>query len=213
HEAPACFPESLPWPRIAQVNVGCVAKPVVLERIGAEVQGSGSSRLYVAKTAARFEAMTNSYEDPSRLGVDRWLAMIAAYKLVQGAFCVVDCGTAITLDFVEADGRHLGGYILPGFELQRQALHLGTHAVKVPPGRLPALTPGASTADCVLHGVYALLCRGLEGMLRERLGQGAFQIIYTGGDAPRLRDEIKLPSMLEPDLGLDGLRILAEAER
>ncbi len=213
HEAPNYFPATLPWQQIAQVNVGCVAKPTVIERIRVEVQQAGVPQLFVATTAARFEQLINAYQDPSKLGVDRWLAMIAAYRQVQSAFCVVDCGTAVTVDFVAADGRHAGGYIVPGFELQRQALHLGTHAVKVPHGRLPELTPGTSTADCVLHGVYALLRHGLEGMLRERFRQQAFQIFYTGGDASRLRDEIELPSRLEPDLVLDGLRILAEAER
>src|SRR5262249_33712335 len=63
-----------------------------------------------------------AYADPSRLGVDRWIAVLAAHHLATGAACVIDAGTAATFDAVDAQGRHLGGLIMPGPQLLASAL-------------------------------------------------------------------------------------------
>jgi type III pantothenate kinase len=64
----------------------------------------------------------NAYHEPRKLGADRWAALIGARHLVKGPACVIDCGTAITIDALAADGRHLGGLIIPGLALMAQAL-------------------------------------------------------------------------------------------
>src|SRR5699024_1677202 len=66
------------------------------------------------------------YRYPERLGADRWAAAVGAYAASKKAVCVVDCGSAITFDAVDSAGRHLGGLIVPGWNLMRSALHLGT---------------------------------------------------------------------------------------
>ena len=64
----------------------------------------------------------NAYAEPETLGVDRWAALIGAHHQIRGAVCIVDCGTAITLDLLLADGQHRGGLILPGIEMLKRAL-------------------------------------------------------------------------------------------
>ncbi|MDP1069535.1 type III pantothenate kinase, partial [Klebsiella pneumoniae] len=66
-----------------------------------------------------------------RMGVDRWLAMLAAWQRVGQSCWVVDCGSAITLDLLDAEGRHQGGYILPGLRLMQQSLLGNTAEVRV----------------------------------------------------------------------------------
>ena len=78
------------------------------------------------KTQSLQCSVSNSYDVVENMGVDRWLAMIAAYhsplRGSQEAVCVVDCGTAITLDVVGSDGKHLGGLIMPGFQTMYKSL-------------------------------------------------------------------------------------------
>ena len=64
----------------------------------------------------------NGYREPSSLGVDRWMVVLAAYHRCSGTALVIDLGTAITLDYIRSDGQHLGGYIVPGTHLSQRAL-------------------------------------------------------------------------------------------
>ena len=73
--------------------------------------------------------LTNGYAEPHRLGVDRWAAMLGAREIQSGALCVIDCGTATTVDVIRADGLHLGGAILPGMYTMRRALGKFTAAL------------------------------------------------------------------------------------
>lgn len=72
----------------------------------------------------------NGYADYQRLGMDRWLAIIGAYQLARGACLVLDLGTAITADYVNAAGEHLGGYICPGLPLMRGLLRTHTQRIR-----------------------------------------------------------------------------------
>ena len=82
------------------------------------------------KSPARQGGLRNSYADPQALGVDRWLAMVAARQTREGAFAVVDCGTAITVDAVSSDGDFLGGVISAGPATSLRAL---TNSVNIAP--------------------------------------------------------------------------------
>jgi type III pantothenate kinase len=65
-----------------------------------------------------FQGLTNGYLDPKLLGADRWLALIGAWTLARSALCVVDAGTAVKVDSVDANGQHLGGLIVPGIHMR-----------------------------------------------------------------------------------------------
>src|SRR5690606_18274094 len=81
------------------------------------------------RTAAETCGVRCAYADPARLGVDRWLAVVAAYRDPGGPAVVFDCGTAITVDAVTTAGEHLGGLIIPGIQLMRRALYGSTAGI------------------------------------------------------------------------------------
>ena len=78
------------------------------------------------RTGERAAGVTNGYTVPGQLGVDRWAAIVAAWHEQQTAVLVIDCGTAITIDYVDAGGRHRGGLIAPGLGTMRQSLSQNT---------------------------------------------------------------------------------------
>lgn len=92
---------------------------------------SGTLQIDVQQAApsARLGGVVNGYVDYSRLGLDRWLAIVGAFQMKPGAMLVLDLGTAITVDFVDGHGMHLGGYICPGASLLRQQLHSHTRRI------------------------------------------------------------------------------------
>jgi type III pantothenate kinase len=151
--------------------------------------------------------LRSGYREPLRLGVDRWLAMLAAFSTAQAACCILDCGTTITLDVVRADGQHLGGYIVPGLMLMREALAARSPAL-VNPALLPATAPGQDTAEAIAHGSLAMalgFVRDQQRLLQQQLG--AVRWYCCGGDAPLLLPQLDWDCRLEPDLVLDGLRL------
>ncbi|CAD5108854.1 pantothenate kinase [Zestomonas carbonaria] len=154
----------------------------------------------------------NGYEDYRRLGLDRWLALVGAYHQARGACLVIDLGTAVTSDFVAADGGHLGGFICPGMPLMRNQLRTHTRRIRYDDAAaeeaLHSLTPGRSTVEAVERGC-SLMLRGfvqtqLE-MAQEYWGAD-FQTFLTGGDAALV--EGMLPdARVVPDLIFVGLAI------
>jgi type III pantothenate kinase len=148
----------------------------------------------------------NGYEDAARLGVDRWLALVAAYAQTHAACCIVDCGTTITVDLVAEDGRHLGGYIVPGLHLMRDALAARSKALSTAQIPWEAAIPGTSTLAAVHNGILAMAL----GFLRDLHYQDAqagrtVEWFLTGGDAPSLAAHLDWSCRLIPDLVMDGL--------
>ncbi len=161
----------------------------------------------VAETTAHCAGVSNSYAEPQRMGVDRWLAMLAAYN-TQGACCVVDCGSAITVDFVDQAGQHLGGYIMPGAYLLKTGLMANTRRIGAPLTALDwrGMNPGRSTDEAVDHGLALMLdalAARVVASCAEQLGQQA-SLLITGGDAENFQRAAG-QGKLEPDLVLDGL--------
>ncbi len=158
-----------------------------------------------------------AYADPSRMGSDRWVALIAGFRLAAGAACVIDAGTAVTLDAVDSRGRHLGGLILAGPRLIATALDRQTSGIGETRGRYRpvrgAAVLGTSTDEAVARG--AML--GLSGALDRAVSAMAAELedrpaIYlTGGDARRLSSWLETRCEYRPHLVLEGLGSIAGA--
>jgi len=152
----------------------------------------------------------NSYDHPSRLGVDRWVAVIGARHrvLAQGAArpaLVVMVGTAVTVDAIDANGRFLGGLILPGFGLMLKALEMGTAGLKAPTGE--AVEFPTNTSDALMSGGTDAIAGAIERMhrkLQTRTGLSPV-LIMSGGAAVKLAPVIELPFELVDTLIFDGL--------
>lgn len=144
--------------------------------------------------------------DNSRLGVDRWLAVLAAWHHFKSACIVVDAGTAFTVDLVTAAGRHSGGYIVPGYRSMLDTLWCNTSGVKAEPAEdVIDLAPGLSTNDAVNRGVVQMYL-GLIERTRAAM-QDIPVLVLAGGDASLLRPHLG-ESRHCPDLVFDGLNIV-----
>jgi type III pantothenate kinase len=124
----------------------------------------------------------NSYANVQKMGVDRWLAMICAAEKTKKAFFVMDVGTAITVDFV-VDGQHLGGWIVPGFNVMRDALVASTKKVFANDEIPTSFGVGTDTEECVATGchaaVYGVYLSAVDYISSK---QTEFDIILGGGD-------------------------------
>jgi type III pantothenate kinase len=171
---------------------------------------------FVAVQKEQF-GVTCAYTDPSRLGIDRWIAVLAAHHLASGAACVIDAGTAATFDAVDARGRHLGGLIMPGPQLLASALDLHTSdigatlAARSAPRGLDLL--GKNTDAAVGNGALLALAGALDravDAVETALVERA-TVYLTGGDAPVLRGWLETEVELRADLVLEGLALFSDA--
>ncbi|GAB1262935.1 type III pantothenate kinase [Aurantivibrio plasticivorans] len=191
---------------IRRVRVGCVAGADRLNEISALSSKNWGCEVEVAKVQPLCAGVEQGYVEPAKLGVDRWLAVLAAYNESRSCCVVVSCGTAITVDLVDAQGIHLGGYIVPGFELMRQALFSGTHAVQVPPAaEIAELKPGATTLEAVSQGCLQMVL-GLVSSAKSQLGDTHVTTFLSGGDASKVLPHLNSDGvLLREQLVLDGL--------
>ncbi len=193
--------------RVLVSNVGGAAVGAAVARVARSYWGLEPE---LAATRANCLGVRVAYPDPSRLGVDRWLALLEAHRRARRATVIVDAGTAVTFDLLLKDGRHLGGLILPGIEMMRDSLLAGTHIPRVeaePAGEPWAADTGAAVAAGSLHAIAALI-----GRLHDRLERQAGEppdVLLTGGDAARVSGALEPPFETVPDLVLRGLILLA----
>ena len=151
-------------------------------------------------------------DNPNEVGADRLLNGLAAHQKFGGPLVVVDFGTATTFDVVDRDGAYLGGVIAPGINLSLEALHQAAARLpRIGIGRPQAMI-GRNTVAAMQSGIYwgyVGLVEGLVARITAEHGSG-LKCIATGGLAPLLAEGTHVIQHIEPDLTLDGLRMLAE---
>ncbi len=142
-------------------------------------------------SSAHAAGVTNGYDHPSRLGVDRWVALVGARHRVLAAgpprpALVVMVGTAVTVDALDETGRFLGGLILPGFGLMLRALEMGTAGLKAPTGE--AVDFPTNTSDALMSGGSDAIAGAVERMHRRLLARTGLMpvLVMTGGAAVKL---------------------------
>lgn len=173
----------------------------------------GITAEYIKPSRAAF-GVVNAYSEPGRLGVDRWAALIAARHQFKGDVCIIDCGTALTIDLLAASGQHLGGLIVPGLSMMRTALlerAAGIDKDQAPlPGNSLAVLP-SDTHEAVhvgtLYAAIAVIDRVIADVA-PIVGAGIGRVI-TGGDAAHLCPLLRGKYQYEPDLVLKGLAIMS----
>lgn len=170
--------------------------------------GTWASRLEEVNSTEAAGGVTNLYENPSRLGVDRWCALIGARSLVQDACLVVMAGTATTIDLLDAEGCFLGGCILPGMEAMRAALAAGTANLPLAEGRLVSMP--RNTHDAISSGILHAQLGAIERLyatLPSPSGS-AKTCLISGGYADGLYGALVIPTRLVENLPLLGLKAL-----
>lgn len=181
--------EPVDWPdagRVTRVELASVAGHQKHQWLVGELRRFSGATIVEAEPRSFQAGVRNGYPDPDQMGVDRWLAMIGAHHHFPGGVIVVDAGTAVTVDYVDPAGAHLGGYILPGLSMMLSGLDRDTGRVSVTRQLECGPEPGRSTGACVNAGL-AWLWQGMAGELeKDRERMGLARIVATGGDAARL---------------------------
>ncbi|MCI0401874.1 MAG: type III pantothenate kinase [Gammaproteobacteria bacterium] len=158
--------------------------------------------------------VTNGYREYRRLGVDRWVALIGAWHRYKAPTCVVDCGTAITIDALAGSGEHLGGLIIPGLRMMQLALTEHTHGISgVVTGDISRLA--RDTDDGVASGCHYAAAAFIDRIvcdLMDDLGISVHRII-TGGSAVALLPLLQNEFEYDKDLVLRGLAVIANSDR
>ncbi|QJQ94962.1 MULTISPECIES: type III pantothenate kinase [Halomonadaceae] len=192
---------------VEAVRISSVARQAVLRETVALLHRRVGV-VHVARSVPEALGVINGYRDPARLGVDRWMGALASYQLVGGC-CSVDCGSAITIDFVLPGGRHLGGYILPGLRLMKESLKLGTRNVAIDPDSEAdeLLAPGRNTVEAVNHGIFMAAVSAVNRIYSEVCDREgvALPLLLTGGDARVVSQGLRVPHALWPDMVYGGL--------
>lgn len=199
--------QGLDLTRIAGLNqarISSVANRALAEKLREQVQQQFNVEMQIARVSSIVSGVSCGYTEPEMLGIDRWLAVVAAYQRYLGPVLVVDAGSAITIDLIGPQGGHLGGYISPGLRLMREALWQGTAKVQVDRVEsLNMLVPGTCTQDAVNRGCLLAVVATIEKLA----SQYPASIVITGGDATVVAEALSLTSDHVPDLVLDGLAV------
>ncbi len=196
--------------------------PAPSSMLGSDVAGEGIRRRTEAQleiwdveprwvvSSASACGVTNGYDHPNRLGVDRWVALIGARQriLERGPakpVLVVMVGTAVTVDALDTEGRFLGGLILPGFGLMLRALEMGTAGLKAPTGE--AVEFPTNTSDALMSGGADAIAGAVDRMHKklEKLTGVKPELMMSGGAAVKLASITDLPVEMVDTLIFDGL--------
>ena len=161
--------------------------------------------------------VTNGYRQPRRLGVDRWVAIIGAWAEFHKACLVVDAGTAVTIDAIDSSGQHLGGQIVPGIGLMREALAAHTSDLPKVTSRTMKAAGGMdmfgnSTTAAITHGAFGAVVGAIEHATAA-IREGGYRkpgVVLTGGDASRILTALGGAPSHRPHLVLRGLAELVD---
>jgi len=151
-------------------------------------------------------------DSPDEVGADRLLNALAGHRRFGGPLIVVDFGTATTFDVIHRDGSYLGGAICPGINLSIEALHQAAARLpRIGIGR-PQSVIGRATVPAMQSGIYWGYVGMIEGLVTRIMAEyGApMRVVATGGLAPLFAEGTAMLEQIEPDLTLDGLRLLVE---
>ncbi|MGL6110161.1 MAG: type III pantothenate kinase [Rubrivivax sp.] len=190
--------------------LGCVVAGDTVRRRVEEQMEIWDIEPHWVVSSSQEAGLVNGYDHPNRLGADRWVALIGARArlLASGPprpALVVMIGTAATVDAIDAEGRFLGGLILPGFGLMLKALEMGTAGLKFPTGDVVDFP--TNTSDALMSGGANAIAGAVERQHRkllERTGQ-APALFMTGGAAVKLAPITDLAFETVESLIFDGL--------
>lgn len=193
-----------------RLAIACVSRAPLLELVLAvAVELWPTIDIIPAKSQAHAFGVHNAYQQPEKLGVDRWLALVAVRNHYQIPACIVDCGTAITVDLIDADGKHQGGLINPGLTLMKKSLAEGTEALQFHETNY-VFGPANFTEAAIYSGTLSAAVGLIEHVLTKQ--SNAMQLILTGGDAAIIATQLGIKPIIDTDLVLRGLAIVLEGQ-
>jgi type III pantothenate kinase len=199
------------WIEISPDIAACasnVAGPEVERHLEEACRATGRPFTVIRSQPAQL-GVTNGYEDPRQLGADRWAGLVAAHHAHAGHKLVVNAGTALTVDALTASGQFDGGLIVPGPALMRRSLDRGTAGLRLTEGAFEAMP--RSTPDAITSGAIQA-CAGAVQRMREAMaarGTPPALVVLSGGAAAQIASHIPGTVVVEENLVLDGLALIA----
>ena len=201
----------LPAPR---TMLGCVvASDAVKHRVEAQMEHWEFSPQWVISSAQE-AGLSNGYDHPARLGPDRWVAMIGAWHRMQALgprrpIVVAMVGTAVTVEAIDANGKFLGGYILPGHGIMLRALESGTAGLHVPTGEVRPFP--TNTSDALTSGGTFAIAGAMERMVQHVRSHCSAEpwCVMAGGAGWKMAPSLSTSFELHDTLIFDGLLQIA----
>ncbi|MGM0525651.1 MAG: type III pantothenate kinase [Pseudomonadota bacterium] len=169
-------------------------------------------------TERQFGALQNAYNDEYyRLGADRWFALIGYRDLAADNAVIIDAGTALTIDWLNGNGSHLGGWIVPGRRLMQESMHNGTANLNEQLTEECYRQPATSTQQAMSYGVHYALVGAIAQALSasaELFAHEPYSVVVTGGDGERLLKSLQAVQSINycriDDLVFKGLAVAAD---
>ena len=196
------------WLGLEKIILATVSKTSTTHIIKQWTKKNAIKLSIIESEAARF-GITSFYQEPVTLGVDRWLALLGAADLFpMKNILIVDSGTATTIDLLAANGKHKGGWILPGIDMMRMSLFENTSKVKVEQTALPQVNFGSNTQENVNNACWAATLGAIELALVQAEKQKTCieLIVLSGGNANNLSNLIHHHHSIENNLIFHGLQ-------
>ncbi|MDH2917238.1 MAG: type III pantothenate kinase [Gallionella sp.] len=194
----------------SRILVSNVAGKAVSERVRALCAAWGRPLEFVNAKPEQC-GVRNGYDQPQRLGSDRWAALIAAWHEVRGACLVVSCGTATTVDALSAQGDFLGGLILPGLHMMQHSLAASTAQLEATEGSLKDFP--LNTADAIHSGVLRATLGAIESqfvLLKSK--EVNARCVLSGGASAKVKPHLSMRADHVDNLVLHGLQIIGESD-
>ncbi len=190
------------------VHVSNVAGDRLLPNLNAWCCGEFGFQPVAVASTAEFEGLKNGYQEPTTFGIDRWAAMIGAHAEYEGAICVVDSGTATTVDLIDASGQHLGGAILPGIYTMRRSLGKYTSALFAADGEISPFSD--NTAGGIAGGTGYASVGAIDRLVYEAEKiVSPLTTVVTGGESEILKSMMRANVIRDPVLVLKGVSVMA----
>ncbi len=200
------------------VLVSNVAGAAFATRLAGVIGMHCDTDVHFARSEKEACGVKNAYRQPRRLGVDRWVALLGARAETRAAVCVVDAGTAVTIDAMDKTGQHLGGQIIPGPRLMTAVLSKETNDIGLPTGTVRDPGPGmglfaTNTGAAVQSGTLSAVCGAIERAAKTMRSAGLRpKIVLTGGDASRILKQLDGNVLHRPHLVLQGLAHMVQSK-
>ena len=184
---------------------------VVKQSICDALEAQATKPIHWASTGVEMAGVRNHYHQPAQMGVDRWLAVVAAHKLLNDDAIIASVGTCMTIESLRREGDYLGGMLMPGYSLMLEAMAQKFSRLNVPVGDWTGFP--CSTQDAIATGTLEAMAGAVE-RARDRLatetGRQMPIIVLTGGDAGRLAPVLASPVKIVDNLVLTGLLEVAD---
>jgi type III pantothenate kinase len=195
-------------PLAQRTVISNVAGVAVRAQLAAALNPAAPPPLWITSAAAQC-GVSSGYAAPETLGPDRWAALIGAWHLTQAACVVVNVGTTMTVDALSAEGVFLGGCIVPGATLMRNALARDTANLAAREGNFSYFPD--NTGDAIFSGAVNALAGAVERMVRylEESAGAAPPVLLSGGAAVLIEKRLNAAVTVVDNLVLEGLLQIA----